>query len=100
MSILKGAAEAIRDRHGRHGDYRRTHQRIADLWGAYLGISISPTDVARMMILLKVARSQEGDETDEDHAKDIAGYAALLQKLANWLARLKKRAASRRPSDL
>ena len=100
MTILQDADKAIEDRHGRHGDYRRTHQRIADLWGAYLGISISPTAVARMLILLKVARSQEGDETDEDHDKDIAGYAALLQKLANWLARLKKRAASRRPSDL
>ena len=43
---------------------------------------LTPTDVARMMILLKVARSQEGDESDPDHATDIAGYAELLQKLA------------------
>ena len=59
MSILEGAAEAIKDRHGRHGDYRDTHRRIA--------------------------RSKEGDETDEDHAKDMAGYADLLQKLAAWV---------------
>ena len=43
------------------------------------------TDVARMQVSLKVARSQTGDETDEDHAKDMAGYADLLQKLAVWL---------------
>ena len=35
-----------------------------------------------MQILLKVGRSKEGDETDEDHATDMAGYADLLQKLA------------------
>ena len=85
MSILEGAAEAIKDRHGRHGDYRDTHRRIARLWSAYLDVEITATDVARMQVLLKVARSKEGDETDEDHAKDMAGYADLLQKLAVWL---------------
>ena len=84
MSILEGAAEAIKDRHGRHGDYRQTHRRIARLWSAYLDVEITETDVARMQVLLKVARSQTGDETDEDHAKDMAGYADLLQKLAVW----------------
>lgn len=85
MSILEGAAEAIKDRHGRHGDYRDTHRRIARLWSAYLDVEITATDVARMQVLLKVARSKEGDETDEDHAKDMAGYADLLQKLAAWV---------------
>lgn len=82
MNILEGAAEAIKDRHSRHGDYRQTHRRIARLWSAYLDVEITETDVARMQVLLKVARSKEGDETDEDHAKDMAGYADLLQKLA------------------
>ena len=82
MEILKSAAEAISNRHDRHGDYRACHKSIAGLWSAYLAVSLTPTDVARMMILLKVARSQEGDESDPDHATDIAGYAELLQKLA------------------
>tara|TARA_Y100000310_G_scaffold314772_1_gene364493 strand:- start:142 stop:405 length:264 start_codon:yes stop_codon:yes gene_type:complete len=80
--ILGDAAQAIKDRDSRHGDSYLTHQRIADLWSAYLGRCLSPTDVVRMMILLKVARSQEGNEADPDHATDMAGYAALLQQLA------------------
>ena len=81
MDILEAAAEAVKDRHGKHGDFRHTHQRIADLWAAYLGVDVTATDVVRMMILLKVGRSKEGDEADPDHATDIAGYAALLEKL-------------------
>ena len=86
VNILEGAAEAIKDRHGIHGDYRQTHRRIARLWSAYLDVEITETDVARMQVLLKVARSQTGDETDEDHARDMAGYADLLQKLAVGLS--------------
>ena len=81
MDILEAAADAVKDRHGKHGDFRHTHQRIADLWAAYLGVDVTATDVVRMMILLKVGRSKEGDEADPDHATDIAGYAALLEKL-------------------
>ena len=81
MDILEAAAGALKDRHGRHGDFRHTHQRIADLWAAYLGVDVTATDVVRMMILLKVGRSKEGDETYQDHATDIAGYADLLDKL-------------------
>tara|TARA_R100001086_G_scaffold246484_2_gene178779 strand:- start:261 stop:530 length:270 start_codon:yes stop_codon:yes gene_type:complete len=84
MTILRDAEEAIKQRHETHGGYHATHRRIARLWGAYLDIDLTETDVARMCILLKVARSKEGNETEEDHAKDIAGYADLLQKLAVW----------------
>jgi hypothetical protein len=80
--ILGDAAQAIQDRASRHGDSYLTHQRIADLWSAYTGRCLSPTDVVRMMILLKIARSQEGNEADPDHATDMAGYAALLDRLA------------------
>ena len=44
-------------------------------------MEITETDVARMEVLKKVARSKEGDETYQDHATDIAGYADLLDKL-------------------
>jgi pyruvate/oxaloacetate carboxyltransferase len=46
---------------------------------------IDASPVYGVRIWMKVARSKEGDETDEDHAKDMAGYADLLQKLAVWL---------------
>ena len=81
MKILEDAAKAIEDRHDRHGDSYLTHQRIADLWSAYTGHCLSPADVVRMMILLKIARSQQGNGKDPDHATDMAGYAALLPDL-------------------
>ena len=82
IKILDAAAQAIQDRHSRHGDIEQCFGRVAALWSAYMSREITPTDVTRMMILLKVARSQEGEQTDPDHATDIAGYAALLQQLA------------------
>ena len=82
IKILDAAAQAIQDRQRRHGDIEPCFKRVAALWSAYLRREITPTDVARLMILLKIARSKEGTQTDPDHATDIAGYAALLQQLA------------------
>lgn len=49
--------------------------RIAKLWSAYLSVPVSASDVACMMILLKMSRLN----TTPDHTDswiDIAGYAA------------------------
>lgn len=49
--------------------------RIARLWSVYLSVPVSASDVACMMILLKMARLN----TTPDHIDswvDIAGYAA------------------------
>lgn len=55
---------------------------IADLWNDYLFPSlnenknvISPTDVAMMMALLKIARIRNGGGTGDSFV-DLAGYAA------------------------
>lgn len=48
---------------------------IADLWSVYTGASITPLDVAMMMVLLKVARIKNGGGTGDSFV-DIAGYAA------------------------
>lgn len=64
------------------------HQRIADLWNAYLGIrrapmaDISPADVASMMILLKLARNVFTPKRDS--ATDIAGYARCLARIQGF----------------
>lgn len=81
MDILETAARTLTDRATRHGDCYVTHQQIAALWSAYLNVKISAPDVVRLMILLKVARSQRGNASDPDHAVDIAGYAALLDRV-------------------
>ena len=49
--------------------------RIARLWSAYLSVPVSASDVACMMILLKMSRLNTTPE-HMDSWIDIAGYAA------------------------
>ena len=54
---------------------------IASLWSAYKGTDFTPTDVAMMMSLLKIARIRTGTAT-EDSFVDLAGYAACGCEIA------------------
>lgn len=59
-----------------YGTPESNFQLIADLWNDYLGTNdISPTDVAMMMALLKIARIKNGGGTGDSFV-DLAGYAA------------------------
>lgn len=62
-----------------YGSPESNFQLIADLWNAYLFSAedsiITPTDVAMMMALLKVARIRNGGGTGDSFV-DLAGYAA------------------------
>ncbi len=53
---------------------------IAKLWSIYKGTDFTPTDVAMMMALLKVARIKSG--ATEDSFVDLAGYAACAAECA------------------
>ena len=48
---------------------------IADFWTRYLGVAVTPVDVAMMMALLKIARIKNGGGTGDSFV-DLAGYAA------------------------
>jgi hypothetical protein len=61
------------DRAADYGDMKASFERIAALWSAYKGVTITTKDVANMMILLKVSRSTTSDK--RDNWVDIAGYA-------------------------
>lgn len=63
-----------------YGTPEDSFSTIAGLWGSYLGINVSPSDVAMLMVLLKVARSK-GDAGYADNYVDIAGYAACAGEL-------------------
>lgn len=79
--ILKKASKAIsgeRDKH--YGSPEQNFGRIADYWSVYLDHVITQTDVANMMILLKVARAMN-DASHEDNWVDIAGYAACAGEI-------------------
>lgn len=75
------------DRQKTHGDKLQNHQNIARLWSAYLrnrqnpDAEISPLDVALMMALLKISRTQLGDQNPDDFI-DLVGYGAIAGEIA------------------
>lgn len=87
--LIKSAADLVaNDRANTHGDKRKNHQNIAGVWNAYLAIRRDPTaplneiDVAHMMVLLKLARTQLGSFNQDDYT-DMVGYAAIAGELAS-----------------
>ena len=75
---------------GRQEDYgspEKSFGSIAGLWNAYLIslsrdgelVEIGPADVARMMVLLKIAR--QSNRPKRDNLVDIAGYARTEEML-------------------
>ena len=74
--VLEAAAKIVcGERQENYGTPENNFRQIADLWRAYLHIEITPTDVAMMMALLKIARIKTGTATDDSFV-DLAGYAA------------------------
>lgn len=69
------------DRHNDYGDKRKNFQQVADLWNAYLGTSITATEVGVMLGLLKLARTRVSP-TKEDSWVDAVGYFGLAGDLA------------------
>lgn len=65
-----------------HGDYRKLHQRVAQLWSAYLKEKIKPEQVALCLALVKVARDEVGNFNVDDGI-DATAYTALWAALAN-----------------
>lgn len=85
--VLDTAKQIIlHDRQQTHGDPEDNFAVIANLWSAYLNRAISPSDVAMLMILVKIARSKTGSSLD--NFIDIAGYAAcageIYEKTKEW----------------
>ncbi|WP_338928371.1 DUF6378 domain-containing protein [Roseomonas mucosa] len=87
--ILTDAAAIVGgSRQQSHGQKERSFAVVAALWEGYLTgrkagrqAPISPRDTAMMMVLLKVARSCQGDPVT-DHFLDMAGYSAIAGELA------------------
>jgi hypothetical protein len=89
-SVLQEAETIINgDRRTDYGTATASFERIASMWSGYLGIDLSPHDVAMLMVLLKVARSKQGIDTtgapQRDSLVDIAGYAGCSEKVMNGL---------------
>jgi hypothetical protein len=75
------------DRDRTHGDKETNFADIAALWDAYLWMrrgrstTLDARDVAAMMMLLKLARTQHGEFNPDDYI-DMIGYAACGGELA------------------
>jgi hypothetical protein len=79
-SILAEAARIVAgDRQADYGDMRASFGRIATIWSAILDTRVSPRDVARCMIALKLSRDLHRPK--RDNLVDIAGYAHCAQQL-------------------
>ena len=75
------------DRNDKHGDKVENHENIARLWSGYiqnktkLNITILPEDVANLMALLKIARTQAGQHNIDDYV-DACGYSSIAGEIA------------------
>ena len=63
------------DRNKEYGEPEDAFKAVAEFWSTYLDQDIHPSDVAAMMILMKMARIK-ANWRHEDSWVDIAGYAA------------------------
>ena len=80
------------DRHEEYGDAAVNFTNIARLWTAYIlmdkdcmknveeTFKFTQEDVACMMMLLKIARCNNKEETGEDSLRDIVGYTTILHR--------------------
>lgn len=99
-AILATAAHTVSTERGnQHGGAEDSFDLIGKLWTDYLisvtkhrsqdgpmtfveKLSIGPSDVAHLMVLLKVARAVHGDPLNQDHYVDGAGYMSLAGALS------------------
>ena len=83
-----------KDREEKHGNKVRNHENIARLWSAYfqnkykINILVLPEDVANLMTLLKIARTQAGKHNLDDYI-DACGYSAIAGEIAEARQKLK-----------
>ena len=85
QSILDHAHNIIYgDREKTYGHPATNLERIAEFWNVYIGEALTQKltadDVCYMMILLKVARLRN-DPNHIDSLIDLAGYAALVERI-------------------
>jgi hypothetical protein len=83
-SVLDTAKQYVtKDREATHGDMEDNFEAIAMLWEQYFSYewSFSPTDVAMMMALLKIARLKSNKHNPDNYI-DACGYMACAGELA------------------
>ena len=75
--IEKAERIVNQDRNTRYGGPEESFTTIAKFWSVFLGVEVSPLQVAGCMILLKLARLKK-TPTHEDSVVDGIGYFACM----------------------
>ena len=79
-TVLEEAAAIVDGpRQDAYGHPRDNYRRLAQMWGAYLGIDITPGQAVDMMMLVKMAR--QANTSKRDNLVDLAGYARVAEML-------------------
>ena len=79
--LLASASDTINVRNNTHGDTKDNMRRTAMLLSAYLETPIHDYQVAVIMQLVKISRTQESPYL-LDHWLDLLGYGAIAGELA------------------
>ena len=79
--LLQNASDTINVRNSTHGEVRDNLRRTGMLLSAYLEIPIHDYQVAVIMQLVKISRTQESPYL-LDHWVDLLGYASIAGSLA------------------
>jgi hypothetical protein len=86
--VLNQALEEITKKADLHGDTEASFTMLAEMWSVYIKnvaiirgwTEVNASDVAQMMVLLKVVRSAYG-HNNKDNYTDAAGYTSLAYML-------------------
>jgi hypothetical protein len=85
-NLLNEVEQTIKTRTEVHGEVENNFTEIARYWNVYLENenklfeSIEAEDVAEMMALLKLARSQSGEYNEDDY-RDRLGYVLFANNI-------------------
>ena len=69
------------ERESQHGDPKENLDRVAAYWSNHLSLNLTRQDVAIMLMQLKMARLNTGNEP-ADSLRDLIGYAAIATGMA------------------
>ena len=78
--MLKHAAAVFAERSDQYGKPRIFFEGLAKRWSLTLGRTVTPAEVVRCLIDLKLERLAH-DPKHPDSIVDVAGYAAVLQEV-------------------
>ena len=81
LNPLRAAMTVVEQRGNVHGNHVEVHVRAADMWSAYLQVTIKPRQVAMCMALLKLARNETAPKNNPDNVIDHLGYVAIAADL-------------------